>query len=474
MEAQLQTGRVRLSIAANDRRLASAVVTRFLEWWEASGHRDLLIPADIEPRPDVSWNSNTASVTLPLHFTELSGIEEANDHAAPVEPGFVEFHAVARRSQAGGARDWVFEVVDDMPDADLMFPSEVASQRALDKLRRWRRHGNPVTRLTRRATAAATRGAAGMRRAVVWPWHMATRAAHASRVSSRTMARHLATGLRYLAGPRPLVRAAAVSVVLALAITASIVRPDRIVRMMRDARTAESARVSPSVATTIEKSSARVTAPTEIAVVPSRALALFRTPPRISPSSRGTAYIRSARLTIRKNERALQAAERRTELSLQAAQRKNELAAKAAQRKSELALVAAQRQNERASLAAERQRAAVAQTAAKQLAVTAPKQLAAGAPVSKAPPTPKPAASDPKPTATTGTEYTGSLVVRSEPSGAAVKIDGQVMGTTPLQIDRIKVGSHAVHVSLDGYPVWSRAATVVYGKSNDVVARLNP
>ena len=75
------------------------------------------------------------------------------------------------------------------------------------------------------------------------------------------------------------------------------------------------------------------------------------------------------------------------------------------------------------------------------------------------------------PTPTTGTEYTGALLVSSEPSGAAVKIDGQPAGTTPLQIDRIRAGSHAIQVSLDGYPVWSTAATVVYGKSNGVVAR---
>jgi len=65
-----------------------------------------------------------------------------------------------------------------------------------------------------------------------------------------------------------------------------------------------------------------------------------------------------------------------------------------------------------------------------------------------------------------------SLMVMSEPSGATVRIDGQTVGTTPLQLDRVRVGSHAVHVALDGYPAWSAAATVVYGKSNGVVARL--
>ena len=74
--------------------------------------------------------------------------------------------------------------------------------------------------------------------------------------------------------------------------------------------------------------------------------------------------------------------------------------------------------------------------------------------------------------ATVNQEYVGSLRVMSEPAGATVRIDGQTVGTTPLQLDRVRVGSHAVHVALDGYPAWSAAATVVYGKSNGVLARL--
>lgn len=438
MSTELQTGRVRLSIAATDRRLASAVATRFLEWWDAVGHIDLVMPADIEPRPDVSWNSNTASITLPVQFTtasEPASSSSRTDRTAEIAPNgsFVEFHALARKTPVGdGGRDWTFEVVDDLPDTDLMFPSETASRRALDRIRRWRRRKNPVTRVTSRAAATTAIGARGMRR-----------------------------GLQFIVGPRPLVRAAAVSVMLASAITVSIGLPNRILSAARDTRAADSAAAAPRlrqdkpVAATIEKPAVRVAAPIANAPVPSRSLVMLKGPARISPSRRATTYIRTARASIRRNQLASLAAQRKSQLALAAAERKKEQALLAAQRKNALALTAAQRKTEARSRTAPKQQLVAS-------AAVAPKPSAA----------PKTPPSEPKATATTGTEYTGSLLVVSEPSGAAVKIDGQAMGTTPLQIDRIRVGSHAIHVSLDGYPVWSRSATVVYGKSNGVVAQL--
>ena len=345
MDTLLHTGRVRLSISANDRRLTSAVLNRFLDWWDASGHFELVLPADVDPRPDVSWNTTTASITLPVHFAALP--TPASDHtsrsSAQVESSRAAPDVLARRPQAGVDRDWVFEVVDDPADADLLFPSETASRRALDTIRRWRRHPGPVGRAARR--------------------------------------------LRTFAGRRPPMRVAAASVVLALAITAAIARPVRFAHVVPANRSTTPLSVTAPVAKTIEKPAA----------LPSRPLSLFRPPSRVSPSRGGTAYIAAVRSAIQKNRRAL------------------------------------------------------------------PPKLSA---MTKA------ATKDAKPAATSEIEYTGALVVRSEPSGAAVKIDGQTMGTTPFQIDRIRVGSHAIQVSLEGYPVWSTAATVVYDTSNEVVARL--
>ena len=67
--------------------------------------------------------------------------------------------------------------------------------------------------------------------------------------------------------------------------------------------------------------------------------------------------------------------------------------------------------------------------------------------------------------------YTANLVVRSEPAGGTVAIDGVRIGVTPVRVRSLPVGSHAVHVTVDGHPLWSTAARVVYGRENQVVAR---
>ncbi len=50
---------------------------------------------------------------------------------------------------------------------------------------------------------------------------------------------------------------------------------------------------------------------------------------------------------------------------------------------------------------------------------------------------------------------TGVLRVESRPSGAAVLIDGRVVGTTPLQISDLEPGQHQVRLELPGHRPWA-------------------
>jgi len=70
--------------------------------------------------------------------------------------------------------------------------------------------------------------------------------------------------------------------------------------------------------------------------------------------------------------------------------------------------------------------------------------------------------------------YLGSLAINSKPRGAAVFVNGKRVGTTPLVLDNLHVGSRAVRVSLDGHESWSRAVDVVANQRSSVVAQLQP
>jgi hypothetical protein len=63
----------------------------------------------------------------------------------------------------------------------------------------------------------------------------------------------------------------------------------------------------------------------------------------------------------------------------------------------------------------------------------------------------------------------GGLVVRSTPSGAAVRLDSErVIGKTPLTIDALNAGPHLVVVELAGYQRGSRATTIATGATTTV------
>jgi hypothetical protein len=75
---------------------------------------------------------------------------------------------------------------------------------------------------------------------------------------------------------------------------------------------------------------------------------------------------------------------------------------------------------------------------------------------------------------TTGRPYRGSLAVTSRPSGAKVFLNQQLVGTTPLTLGRLEVGSRAVRVVLDGYRPWSRGVQIGANRVTSLNADLSP
>ncbi len=68
----------------------------------------------------------------------------------------------------------------------------------------------------------------------------------------------------------------------------------------------------------------------------------------------------------------------------------------------------------------------------------------------------------------------GALLVRSEPKGAQVSINGVVHGRTPLVIRGLDAGSRVVRLDLPGYERWSWAVGVVANRQTPVTVKLQP
>jgi hypothetical protein len=51
-------------------------------------------------------------------------------------------------------------------------------------------------------------------------------------------------------------------------------------------------------------------------------------------------------------------------------------------------------------------------------------------------------------------------------------MNGRRMGTTPLELDDLPVGSRAIRLTLDGYDTWSRAVEVVADRRTTIAASL--
>jgi hypothetical protein len=66
----------------------------------------------------------------------------------------------------------------------------------------------------------------------------------------------------------------------------------------------------------------------------------------------------------------------------------------------------------------------------------------------------------------------GALLVKSDPQGAEVSINGVVHGRTPLMIRDLSVGSRVVRLELPGYERWSWAVSVVANKQTPLNVKL--
>jgi hypothetical protein len=97
---------------------------------------------------------------------------------------------------------------------------------------------------------------------------------------------------------------------------------------------------------------------------------------------------------------------------------------------------------------------------------------------SASPPRSQPLRQPPAPSAIPGGQriqtYVGVLTVVSDPSGATVFVDGKPEGTTPLQLQRVQAGSHAVWVAYDGYDRWTAAVRVPADSQTRISAKLQP
>jgi hypothetical protein len=67
---------------------------------------------------------------------------------------------------------------------------------------------------------------------------------------------------------------------------------------------------------------------------------------------------------------------------------------------------------------------------------------------------------------------TASVLFESRPAGATVFLDGTRVGTTPIALPAVRIGSHAVRFELAGHRSWSASVSVVAGDKNRVAASL--
>jgi hypothetical protein len=68
--------------------------------------------------------------------------------------------------------------------------------------------------------------------------------------------------------------------------------------------------------------------------------------------------------------------------------------------------------------------------------------------------------------------YRGSLAFGSAPRGARVFVNGHLVGSTPLVLENLPVGSRAIRIEADGYQHWSSSTRVVANQQTHVSATL--
>jgi len=88
------------------------------------------------------------------------------------------------------------------------------------------------------------------------------------------------------------------------------------------------------------------------------------------------------------------------------------------------------------------------------------------------PPTRAASAAPAAASATVDGRLAGVLAVDSRPSAAKVYLDGKLVGSTPLMLQTVAPGEHAVRLERDGYRPWSSSVRIVANERNRVTASL--
>jgi hypothetical protein len=79
---------------------------------------------------------------------------------------------------------------------------------------------------------------------------------------------------------------------------------------------------------------------------------------------------------------------------------------------------------------------------------------------------------EPRRPSVTRSPFSGTIYVDSLPRGARVLIDGRQMGTTPVSIPDIAIGSHVVRLELADHRAWTTSTRVTAGQETRVSGSL--
>jgi hypothetical protein len=79
-----------------------------------------------------------------------------------------------------------------------------------------------------------------------------------------------------------------------------------------------------------------------------------------------------------------------------------------------------------------------------------------------------------KPATPRATEFVGTLSIESTPDKAEVYIDRERVGETPLVLQRVRAGSHAVWIEHVGYLRWTAGVSVLADERTPVTVTLQP
>lgn len=87
-------------------------------------------------------------------------------------------------------------------------------------------------------------------------------------------------------------------------------------------------------------------------------------------------------------------------------------------------------------------------------------------------PAPRRPAAAPRPAPAAPEVFTGSIYIDSRPRGARVLVDGKPVGTTPMRLPEVSIGSHVVRLELEDHGAWTVSTRVAAGQEARVTGSL--